>query len=290
MFSEVCARVGIVIIHGMQGLGDNVYQRAFVKNLPRPVYLETPWPELYADLEGVQFLRPVTKLRTQAKNIARQTQRWVAASGPNRRISYGGDGIVAGMQKCFGVGPGTFDLPPMPSPRQGRYAVVRPATIRREWLAEARNPRPEYIAEAASILMDRGYRVISVADLEPGVEWALDPLPPADERLHGGELTVTELLGLVQHATVVIGGVGWILPAAIAGRVPAWIIFGGWGFFNAPERLVDCRMEVSHIGIALPDRFCRCRFNRHSCDKRISDHAGKFSRWLAGRGHAAVAA
>ena len=46
-----------MIVRGMKGLGDNIYQRAFVKRLPGPVYLETPWPELYEDLPGVKFVR-----------------------------------------------------------------------------------------------------------------------------------------------------------------------------------------------------------------------------------------
>ncbi len=39
-----------MLIKGMMGLGDNIYSRAFVKNYPG-AYLETPWPELYRDLD-----------------------------------------------------------------------------------------------------------------------------------------------------------------------------------------------------------------------------------------------
>ncbi|MGV2896729.1 hypothetical protein ACNPPY_13135, partial [Achromobacter sp. AGC78] len=84
-----------------------------------------------------------------------------------------------------------------------------------------------YIAEAAEAARSAGYRVISVADLEPGKEGAVGKWPPADEVYHGGEFSVRQLLALVQGAAAVIGGIGWILPAAIAMKVPAWIICGG---------------------------------------------------------------
>lgn len=45
-----------VLVQGMHGLGDGIYQRAFLRNLPG-AYVETPWPELYADLD-VKPVRP----------------------------------------------------------------------------------------------------------------------------------------------------------------------------------------------------------------------------------------
>jgi len=123
--------------------------------------------------------------------------------------------------------------------------------------------------------------VISVADLEDDVEWALEPLPRATTRFHKGELNIKELLGLIQHASVVVGGVGWMTPASIAYKVPSWVIFGGFGAFNAPENLFDKdRMDLSKIGYALPDQFCRCRDGAHKCRKDISNHAQKFADWL----------
>ena len=48
----------MMYIEGMMGLGDNVYQRAFISAIKFPVYIETPWPELY---EGT-LARPVLPL------------------------------------------------------------------------------------------------------------------------------------------------------------------------------------------------------------------------------------
>lgn len=268
-----------MIIHAMRGLGDSIYSRAFIKQLPGELYIDTPWPELLADLPNVHFIRPQTNLRTQAKNIARHAD-WIMPPGrqPTRQIRYGAEGIIPGMIAAFGIMPGEFDLPPLPpSPVEGKYVVVRPATVRSEWRADTRNPNPEYIAWAAAEAMRRGYKVISVADLQDGQEWGVDPMPPADVRYHKGELPVEQLLSLVANASAVIGGIGWLVPAALAAKVPAWIICGGQGGYNAPELITP--KEQTNITFAVPDNFCRCRLKQHNCDKRISDYDAKLAQW-----------
>lgn len=275
-----------MIVQGMKGLGDNIYQRAFIRQLGA-VQLETPWPELYEDLPGVSFLRMSTPLRTQAKNLAKQPAgRWsVRQRSESRRIHYGNEGIIPGMRRCFGIEPGVMDLPDYgPPPVAGRYAVVRPVTLRREWSAGARNPLPEYVAEAADVLRSMGITVVSVADLAAEEEEPVGVLPEADVAYHHGELSVTELLSLVQNAAVVVGGIGWLLPAAIAAGVHGWFICGGQGGYNAPACLTDKFMDLSRVHFAVPERFCMCTQREHSCDKRIADHRGQFERWLGSTG------
>lgn len=269
-----------MLVQGMRGLGDNIYQRAFIKALGGEVWLDTPWPQLYRDLP-VHFVRPATQLRTQLKNIARGEQ-WSAqpAGQMTIKVGYGREGIFPGMAKCFRRAPGVMDLPDFgPPPVAGRYVVVRPVTVRAEWRADTRNPLPEYIAQAAAEVRRRGYQVVSVADLEQGAEWALEPMPPADVVFHRGELPVEQLLALVQDAAAVIGGIGWLLPAAIAAQVPAWIVCGGQGGFNAPELITSPGMDLSRIEFAVPDNFCRCTHKQHSCDKRITDYDQRVAAW-----------
>jgi hypothetical protein len=267
-----------MIIHGMRGLGDAIYSRAFIKQLPGEIYYDTPWPELVADLPNVHCTRPQTTLRTQAKNIARQAV-WTMppTRQPTRQIRYGTEGIINGMIGSFGVMPGEFDLPPLPpSPESGPYVVVRPATVRSEWRADTRNPEPFYLHQAAITAQRRGYKVISVADLEEGKEWHEGMLPPADVRYHKGELPVEQLLALVKGAAAVIGGIGWLVPAALAAKVPAWIICGGQGGFNSPKQICP---DGSTITFAVPDNFCRCKLKIHECDKRISNYDAKLTAW-----------
>ena len=77
----------------MFGLGDNCFNRPFVRAAAAryEIYLDTPWPELYADLD-IKFVRGTRQLRTQQKNMARQpADRW-ARPPPMRevKIAYGG--------------------------------------------------------------------------------------------------------------------------------------------------------------------------------------------------------
>jgi hypothetical protein len=269
------------IIHGMKGLGDNIYQRAFVKALPKPFYLQTPWAELYEDIAGVFCTKPRTTLRTQLKNIQQYKHWHIEPLGVATSIQYGRQGIINGMRHCFGVDPVEFDLPDFGHVESKlKYAVVRPVTHRTEWLAQSRSPDPSYVAQAADILREMGYLVVSVADLEEGKEWAELPLPYADVQYHKGELNVRQLLALIQNASVVVGGVGWIVPAAIAAKVPAWIIHGGQGGFNSKEGITDPCMDLSRIEFVVPDRFCKCYQSNHQCSKTISNHANKFTDWI----------
>ena len=267
----------------MHGMGDNIYQRAFVREIGERVYLHTSWPQLYRDLPNVFPVKPKTRLRTQLKNILVQpSEIWhQAPSLPAKRIRYGNasfkqGSILDAMQKCFGVKPKIFDLPEFDRPVISEpYAVVRPVTVRSEWTNIARNPYPEYVCEASEILRAKGYRVVSVADLQDGAEWA-EQLPDFDEAYHSGELSFEQLMGLVQGASVVVGGVGWIVPATIAAGVALITILGGHGGHNAPEKITGASMDLSKAHWIYPDNFCRCSNMLHDCDKTITNFRQKF--------------
>lgn len=272
----------------MYGLGDNIYQRPFVKKLcirtERRFWLETPWPEIYSDIDNLFFVKPSTTLRTQNKNVNRQpNQLWVNA--PNLlsvRIRYGSSefmngSIIDAMRKCFGVDPAPFDLPVFPSTKVDHpYIVVRPVTVRGEWRNEARNPAPEYIKEAVSILSKRGFKIVSVADLKANEEWAIE-IPRHDIAFHHGELNIVDLLGLVRGASLVVGGIGWIVPACISMGVPLIAILGGQGAHNAPEKITcQSRMNLDKVKWIYPDNYCRCGNMLHRCDKTITRFSYKF--------------
>lgn len=278
----------------MKGLGDSIYQRPFVRALTqrREVYLQTPWPELYADLD-VRFVRTRTELRTQAINEARNRARYVEPPIEATRAGFGYAGSLAGsnIAACMerrvplGAEPFVFDLPDMgPAPFRADdrpYAVVRPVTIRSEWRNEARNPDPRYVAEIAAELR-KTHAVVLVAHLAERQEWLAGELPPHDLAFITGELNVREMLALVREADVVVGGVGWIVPATIALRRPAFVILGGQGGHNAPARITDPRMDLSRLGWARPDQFCRCENMSHRCPKEISDLPNQWAAFRAG--------
>ena len=285
-----------ITIRGMWELGDNIFSRPFVRAAAAKydVYLETPWPELYADLD-IRFVRGRRQLRTQQKNMARQeaTRWWSHALPPAQfKVGYSNleiHSIIRSLERRWSVlgvefDPALFDLPDMgPSPVASSrpIAVVRPVTVRTEWRNQARNPRPDYVNALAAELMPT-HHVVAVADLAQGQEWLVGSLPLAHRYFTFGELPVRELLALVRHADIVIGGVGWIVPAELALKVKTFVVLGGHGGHNAPEKITDPQLDLSRIGFAIPERFCKCTNMLHNCDKTIDDLLGQFSRWSRG--------
>jgi hypothetical protein len=150
--------------------------------------------------------------------------------------------------------------------------------VRAEWHNEARNPRPEYVAAIAAELMAT-HTVVAIADLAPDEEWLVGEMPPAHHYLLHGELAVRELLALIRDAAVVIGGVGWIVPAGLALKIKTFVVLGGHGGHNAPAKLTDPRLDLSRIGFAIPEAFCQCTNMLHDCEKTIADPLRQFSRW-----------
>lgn len=278
----------------MWGLGDNIYSRPFVRAAARKydVHLETPWPELYADLD-IKFVRGTRLLRTQQKNIKRQdATRWWSKPLPSWQVrvgyaSLGTYSILQALERrwtAIGIGfdPALFDVPDMgPSPMLADrpIAVIRPATVRTEWRNQARNPRPEYINAIAAELM-LTHQVVAVADLCPGEEWLTGAIPLAHRYFMFGELNVRELLALIREADVVVGGVGFIVPAGLALRKKTFVVLGGHGGHNAPEKITDPRLDLSRIGFAIPETFCRCTNMLHNCEKTIADPVGQFRHWF----------
>lgn len=280
-----------IFFEGMNGLGDNIYQRPFLRHFPG-AYIRTPWPELYSDLD-VRCVRSDTTLRTQHKNEVRTDCDYHQPPKDARRvrICYGprelaNGGIIEAFREQFGVtGPLTFDLPRFNSvhrklPTDCRLAVIRPATVRTEWASASRNPDPHYLNVAAKMLRQMGFFVVSVADTEPGAEWIIGPAPAADLTLHKGELTITQLCTLYERAACVVSPVGFSIPMAIAYNTPLFVVAGGRGGHNAPEVVTDPAMPLDKTRWAIPVNYCRCIDANHNCDKTIAGFEEKFYGWL----------
>lgn len=282
----------VVLVSGMHGLGDNVYQRPLLRALvkrSREVFLETPWPQLYSDIAGLRFIRPWSTLRVQGENEDTFTE-WTRrpdSYDKHFHIHYGpqhlaNGSIVAGMESAIQLldEPLVIDLParlarpPVIRGVDRPIAIIRPPTVRNEWANESRNPDPAYVNEAARQLMET-HLVISLAYLSPGEEWLVGDPTPAHVTLHDGQLDMFQTIELLRRADVAVGGVGWLAPVAIALRLPTLIIHGGNGAHNAKEHVVDPRYPAPWIEFLSPDAFCRCLTRDHECDKRISDAGDK---------------
>lgn len=289
-----------IYFHGRNGLGDAIYTRAVMHAAVRKhqVYLGTAWPELFGDLP-IRFVKPRTGLRCPRQNVERFSEDlWTVPGGaPEREIKYRLNsrallhneprGLLAQMERKAGVTltPMRFDLPPLPSaPVFGpNVAVIRPVTARTDWPNPARNPDPVYVAQAAELLRDAGFYVVSVADTAPGVEDIQEPVPFAHARFERGELGVMTLMSLIRDADVVVGGVGWVVPACMATGTPLIAIGGGRGGPDGPQYLVDSRVPGVRIRWLLPDDYCICWSKTHNCPKAISSFERRFRTALADR-------
>lgn len=282
-----------IFVQSMKGLGDGIYQRPFVRaeSERRPVYLDTPWPQLYADLPNVFPVKPATTLRTQAKNAAAQPDSvWHGRPFACDRAAFGygtaslrKGSIIRALETALPLrgAPFVFDLPPTGRTMWAHpYVVIRPVTLRKEWTNSARNPDPSAVFKVAQWLQDAGYRVVLVADLQDGEEHAVGALPPHDVAFLNGELDVIDLMALVRHASAVIGGVGWIVPMAIAAGTPLFVIQGGQLRHNGPQAITDPRMNLSRVGWAKPRYPCDCENMRHNCRKDPANLRGDFDEWM----------
>lgn len=288
-----------IFIQSMKGLGDGIYQRPFVRaeSERRAVFLDTPWPQLYADLPNVFPVRPATTLRTQAKNAAAQpADVWHERPFACDRAAFGygtaalrKGSIIRALESALPLrgAPFVFDLPPAgPSPFAdiGPYAVVRPVTLRREWTNSSRNPDHSAVFKVCQWLQDAGLFVVLVADLKPGEEEAVGPLPPCDAAFLAGELELSALMALVRGAAAAVGGVGWIVPMAIAAGTPLFVIQGGQLRHNGPQAITDPRMNLSRVGWAKPRYPCDCESMKHNCRKDPANLRGDFDEWMTRTG------
>lgn len=288
-----------LFIRMMEGLGDAIYQRPFVRAQGelRPTYIDSVWPEIYTDLPGVHLVEPKPKYRTQAKNIRRlagfpfeespvefgggwaQRNRDVDQVQMTYSLQRPGT-ILQELERHVGLGgrPFVFDAPDFgPPPIEPPYAVVRPVSVRREWINTARNPDPQYIPRSAELLRAAGYKIVVIADLVPGVETVEGEMPVGDIYRTAGELTQPEIFALLKHASVVVGAVGFVVPVCLAYRTPTVIICGGLGAHNAPGIITDPRIDSGAMRFLLPQPYClRCRNPRHACKKAIPNFDARF--------------
>ncbi|EFJ8793864.1 glycosyltransferase family 9 protein [Escherichia coli] len=285
-----------IYIEGMHGIGDNINQRCFIKSLVakgHEVWLKTPLPELYAGIPNLHFVRSNTELRTQKKNEDRTNIKFepMPHGIPRKRVFYGNDHLRAGsvfdaMEEQFGVPPSKMDLPHYDLPFLGippgkPVAVVRPTIERTEWHNSSRGPLNEYVDAVARMLALRGWHVISIADTEPGVEWIPDVEPLAHQKFHRGELTIWQMLALVERADLVVTGACVIMHAAIAYQRPMICLQGGNGGNNHHLKVTDPRCsDLSDALFVYPDNYCRCQEMRHNCDKTISNIGTRVSPFI----------
>ena len=272
-----------LLLWGMHGLGDNLHQRALVRELSKSheLWLKTSYPQIYHDFPELHLVHLNSPVRVMAKNEARSAQLYCAeppASLPVIRVSYPPEdvkktgSVLGAMSKVCGVALGDFRMPVPPEWRMpqidtgGRPLLVyRPLTERAESIGYATR-NPDATAYNALFKAIRGeFFVVSVADVERGKEWLVGPPVAADLQLHAGELDFEALAGLFHSAALVFGAPGFATILAQAVGTPMVTVFGG--FEDARSYSAGARFSP-WLAIE-PTKPCNCWTHGHDCDKRI---------------------
>jgi len=271
-----------LVVVGMWGIGDNLHQRAVVRELmkTRDVWLETCHYLLYHDLvkQGLKLLFRPTSLRAQAKTIARERGMFPRSPEPPRsarriklwyhRKEIERDGsIVETMMAEGGVGgvKPDFSLPIPPEWRTAALQLIsrwemkgkplmvyRPIVLRNEWNGAMRNPDESAYAALFQRIRDLFF-VVSIADLEPGKESIVGPEQDADVKLHRGELDFQTMAALFAESALFFGNAGFGPVLAQAVGTPLVVVYGGRESYLTTER------GGAHLAPTLginPDRPC----------------------------------
>lgn len=242
-----------LIVSGMHGLGDNLHQRALLRQLMvrHEIWLETSWAAPYHDLvgEGLRLVRKATPLRTQTKNAIREAKAFTQAPGPRARtirVWYRPEevrrrgSVLAAMCVATGCDYAAADFR-LPIPEDWRrradeliaawrptkpLLIYRPLIERNEWSGcRARNPDHDGYAAIFESLRD-DFFVVSIADLVSGVEGIVGKPIKADVEFHRGELVFEMLAALLARAALVFCSPGFAAVLAQAVMTPAITVFG----------------------------------------------------------------
>jgi hypothetical protein len=285
-----------ILIEGMQGLGDNLHQRAALRVLMRhsDLLLKTPWPWVYHDLAGqsLRFICSNSRLRKQAENERREASQFIAPPAkpiskhiriwyPPAEVKAKGSVLAAMLASC-GLQPTEENIDfrlPVPSAWQtplvreikakahGRPILIyRPLVERpKDWAGCAvRNPDFCAYAQLFKTIRDRFF-VVSLADLVDGVEWIVGEHVEADVTLHKGELECGALASLFTAASMVFASPGFAVILAQAVGTPVICTFGGYE--NASSFSIGAKLTPT-LSIE-PIHPCACFSHSHACRKAI---------------------
>lgn len=283
-----------LLMRGMMGLGDNIRQRAILRQLmvSHDVWLESSWVSVYHDLieDGLKVIHKPTRLRTQAKNAARESKlftrglpprgsKTIAISYPPAEVRRHGS-VMAAMCAATGCDAAAADFS-LPIPESWKARAIawvekwkpdRPIMLYRplvdrpaDWGGcAARNPDHDAYKALFDSIRERFF-VVSIADLVQGKEWIVGHRIEADAKCHEGELEFETLAALTSMASMVFCSPGFAAVLAQAVGAPVATVFGG---YERSAFFFDGEKTAPVLGID-PINPCSCFSHNHACAKAI---------------------
>jgi len=292
-----------LLLRGMHGMGDNIHQRAVVRQKMETydVYLTGSSALIYHDLipQGLKVVKVPTPLLYQSQNAVRSEEDrlfWkglVPKSSPEnlqQQIWYQSDrvnrlgSVLAAMCETTKVSFERADFSlPIPDSWYDRMfkkivhrwngkpiLLYRPLIERSDWGGcRARNPDPKaYYELFQSIRGGDKFYVISLARLSPSQEW-ISPISipiKADLEFHQpNDLHFEELAALYSIASLSYSSPGFAAPLAQSVGTPNVVVFGG---FEKPFSFTGGSRHAPHLSIG-PKDACGCWRHNHDCPKQI---------------------
>lgn len=279
-----------VLVNGMLGIGDNLHQRAVLRELMKThdVWLESYYVAMFHDLtsQGLKIVprshrtkrvREFARLRNVIKP-PQSARRCKITYDRHKTLEF--NSVLAAQFASVGLSlPQSVDFSiPVPaawragvrrlisSTRGKPLMVYRPIVLNTTWNCPARSPDPEAYDALYRSIRDRFF-VVSVANLKPKEEWIVGPDPDVDLRLHRGELDFETMAGLFAEAKLVFGNAGFTPILAQAVGTPNIVVYGGNEGF---EETNACGAHLAPTLAIEPDKPCRCHLRFHECDKTIT--------------------
>lgn len=281
-----------VFFEGYAGIGDNLWQRPFIKEICKRVktfYLHTYTPQMYWDIPNIKFVKPHYKaFKIHQRNIADTPGMWVE-NAPAGIKEMPKPAYWAGFRFGLSIADQFEDLWHIKDDYNFRFPVkeewvqeakkvldsldtkgkkiciVHFPTQREDWQCPARDPKPEYL----QLIIDRykdEYFFISLADLEH--EYFTEAPRGIDKEFHRAELTLNEVIGLVRLADMVVSGNCYLFTMGLSIGTKTFYIGGGCQDINL---FIGDKYKLPHLAYIQPDPFCNCLDPRHSCEKDIPE-------------------
>ena len=146
-----------------------------------------------------------------------------------------------------------------------KVCLVRRPTVRKEWAAPGRNPKPEYF-ELIQKKFSKDLFFLSLAANKKDEEWFVGDFKADHENEKGLPIGLT--LGLISECDINLNYPSFFMLAAIALRSKCFCIFGGMHCFNS---ILSSDMGLDNFSYVQPDPFCDCWDREHDCYKDIPE-------------------